>query len=589
MKRTNYCGDISAELINTTQTLCGWVQTYRNHGGVLFLDLRDRTGIVQVVVEPENKKAFEIAQTLRNEYVVCITGQVKARKEGYVNKNMKTGEIEVIADTIETLNTCIPLPFEIDTDKNLSEDIRLKYRYLDLRAPRMVRNLTMRHKVAQCVRRYFDENGFLEVETPILTRSTPEGARDYLVPSRVHKGKFYALPQSPQMFKQTLMASGIDRYFQLARAFRDEDLRADRQPEHTQIDVEMSFVELDDIFTIAEGMMKKVFTMAGQEITIPFKRLPYQEAMLKYGSDKPDVRFGLEISDIGEIFKNTAFKVFSQSLQAGGVIRALVAPNSAEVLTRGALDKLTELVKKNGAKGLSYLKVKDGKATGPSAKFFSESELEILVKTLNAEENSTIFIGTDKPNTCALFMGALRKELIKVLGLKPSHAWAPLWIVNFPLLEYIPEEDRYDAAHNPFTAPLEEDIPLLKTNPLAVRSYQFDMVLNGVELASGSIRNHRRDLQEQILALMKHSKEQAALRFGMLLNALECGAPPHGGYGLGLDRLTALLCGEESIKEVIAFPKTTAAYCPLTESPNIVDQQQLDDLALKLDEVKIEK
>lgn len=589
MKRTNYCGDITAKLINTKQTLCGWVQSYRNHGGVLFLDLRDRTGLVQVVVEPENKTAFEVAQTLRNEYVVCITGQVKARKEGYINKNMKTGEIEVIADTIEVLNTCIPLPFEIDTDKNLSEEIRFKYRYLDLRAPRMVRNLTMRHKIAQCVRRYFDENGFLEIETPILTRSTPEGARDYLVPSRVHKGKFYALPQSPQMFKQTLMASGIDRYFQLARAFRDEDLRADRQPEHTQIDVEMSFVDLDDIFTIGENMMKQVFTMAGEEINTPFRRLPYQEAMLKYGSDKPDVRFGLEISDIGEIFKNTGFKVFSESLKNGGVIRALVAPNSAEVMTRGIIDKLTELLKKNGAKGLSYLKVKDGKATGPSAKFFSEEELNTLVKTLKAEENSTIFIGTDKPNTCALFMGALRKELIKVLDLKPSHKWAPLWIVNFPLLEYIPEEDRYDAAHNPFTAPMEEDIPLLKTNPLAVRSYQFDMVLNGVELASGSIRNHRRDLQEQILALMKHSKEQAALRFGMLLNALECGAPPHGGFGLGLDRLTALLCGEESIKEVIAFPKTTAAFCPLTESPNIVDQQQLDDLALKLDEIKIEK
>ena len=589
MKRTNYCGDINAKLINTKQTLCGWVQSYRNHGGVLFLDLRDRTGLVQVVVEPENKTAFEIAQTLRNEYVVCITGQVKARKEGYINKNMKTGEIEVIADTVELLNTCIPLPFEIDTDKNLSEEIRFKYRYLDLRAPRMVRNLTMRHKIAQCVRRYFDENGFLEIETPILTRSTPEGARDYLVPSRVHKGKFYALPQSPQMFKQTLMASGIDRYFQLARAFRDEDLRADRQPEHTQIDVEMSFVELDDIFTIGENMMKQVFTMAGEEINTPFKRLPYQEAMLKYGSDKPDVRFGLEISDIGEIFKNTAFKVFSQSLQNGGVIRALVAPNSAEVLSRGALDKLTELVKKNGAKGLSYLKIKDGKATGPSVKFFSEEELNTLIKTLKAEENSTIFIGTDTPNTCALFMGALRKELIKVLGLKPSRKWAPLWIVNFPLLEYIPEEDRYDAAHNPFTAPVEEDIPLLKTNPLAVRSYQFDMVLNGVELASGSIRNHRRDLQEQILALMKHSKEQAALRFGMLLNALECGAPPHGGFGLGLDRLTALLCGEESIKEVIAFPKTTTAFCPLTESPNVVDIQQLDDLAIKIDESKKEQ
>ena len=589
MKRTSYAGLINSKMTGTKQTLCGWVHSYRNHGGVLFIDLRDREGFVQLVIDPSNKTAFEIAQTLRQEYVICAVGTVTPRKEGYVNKNIPTGEVEIIVDEIEVLNTSIPLPFDIETEKNITEDVRLKYRYLDLRNARMIRNLKMRHKAAQIARRYFDENGFLEIETPILTRSTPEGARDYLVPSRVHKGKFYALPQSPQMFKQTLMASGIDRYFQLARAFRDEDLRADRQPEHTQIDVEMSFVELDDIFKIIEGLMTSVFTSANEKIDIPFVRMSYKEALLKYGSDKPDMRYDMLIEDISAIFKNTGFKVFADILENGGVIRAIKAENSAAVLSRGTIDKLTELVKKNSAKGLVWLKFKAGKFEGPSAKFLNETELKTLADTLKVQENDTVFIGSDNEHTCALFMGALRKELIKVLNLKPIKKWAPLFVLNFPLLEYVEEEQRYDAAHNPFTAPVKEDIPLLDSEPLKVNSQQFDLVLNGVELASGSIRNHNRDLQEKILNLMKYSKEESARRFGMLLNALECGAPPHGGFGLGFDRLVALLCGEESIKEVIAFPKTTAAFCPLTESPNVVDRQQLDDLAVLLDEAKIEK
>ena len=589
MKRTSYAGLINSKMTGTKQTLCGWVHSYRNHGGVLFIDLRDREGFVQLVIDPSNKTAFEIAQTLRQEYVICAVGTVTPRKEGYVNKNIPTGEVEIIVDEIEILNTSIPLPFDIETEKNITEDVRLKYRYLDLRNARMIRNLKMRHKAAQIARRYFDENGFLEIETPILTRSTPEGARDYLVPSRVHKGKFYALPQSPQMFKQTLMASGIDRYFQLARAFRDEDLRADRQPEHTQIDVEMSFVELDDIFKIIEGLMTSVFTSANEKIDIPFVRMSYKEALLKYGSDKPDMRYDMLIEDISAIFKNTGFKVFADILENGGVIRAIKAENSAAVLSRGTIDKLTELVKKNSAKGLVWLKFKAGKFEGPSAKFLNETELNTLADTLKVQENDTVFIGSDNEHTCALFMGALRKELIKVLNLKPIKKWAPLFVLNFPLLEYVEEEQRYDAAHNPFTAPVKEDIPLLDSEPLKVNSQQFDLVLNGVELASGSIRNHNRDLQEKILNLMKYSKEESARRFGMLLNALECGAPPHGGFGLGFDRLVALLCGEESIKAVIAFPKTTAAFCPLTESPNVVDRQQLDDLAVLLDEAKIEK
>ncbi|MBI5200091.1 MAG: aspartate--tRNA ligase [Elusimicrobia bacterium] len=581
--RTHVCGELRASHEGQTVKLAGWVHSRRDHGGLYFFDLRDRAGLTQIVAHPDDKEVFAVAEKLHGEYVVSVTGKVARRPEGTVNPKLPTGEIEIHAKELKVLSPAKTLPFEPTDHVSVSEEVRLKYRFLDLRRNRMQQNLITRHKVAQSIRRYLDNRGFLEIETPVLTKSTPEGARDFLVPSRLSPGEFYALPQSPQIFKQILMISGMERYFQIARCFRDEDLRADRQPEHTQVDLEKSFVREEDDHHMVEEMLRAMFQeVMDVKLETPFVSLEYADAMARYGSDKPDLRFGFEIRDLSETFRNSGFKVFGDAVKGGGVVRAISAPG--EAINRTTIDKLTDKVKAIGAKGLAWIRFTGAELKPEStfAKFLSEAEIASVKSTLSLKPGDLVFFSAGTHEAVSPQLGLVRRELIELLKPAPSKDWAFLWVKHFPLLEWDAEGKIWTFAHNPFTAPLEEEMGMLDTEPGKMRSHQYDLVLNGVELASGSIRNHRADTQLKIFGLMGYDAEASQKRFGLLLNALEHGAPPHGGLGLGLDRLVAMLRGEDSIREVIAFPKTQKGTDPLSECPSPVDPKQLRDLGIQL-------
>ncbi|MED1819579.1 aspartate--tRNA ligase [Bacillus subtilis] len=583
--RTYYCGDITEKAIGESVTLKGWVQKRRDLGGLIFIDLRDRTGIVQVVFNPDvSKEALAIAEGIRNEYVLDIQGKVVAREEGTVNPNLKTGAIEIHADGVNVLNAAKTPPFAIsDQAEEVSEDVRLKHRYLDLRRPAMFQTMQLRHNVTKAVRSFLDENGFLDIETPILTGSTPEGARDYLVPSRVHEGEFYALPQSPQLFKQLLMVSGIERYYQIARCFRDEDLRADRQPEFTQIDIEMSFMSQEDIMSLAEKMMAKVMRETkGEELKLPLPRMTYDEAMNKYGSDKPDTRFDMLLTDVSDIVKDTEFKVFSSAVANGGVVKAINVKGGAGDYSRKDIDALGTFAANYGAKGLAWVKVEADGVKGPIAKFFDEEKQSKLIEALDAAEGDLLLFGADQFEVVAASLGALRLKLGKERGLIDEKLFNFLWVIDWPLLEHDPEEGRFYAAHHPFTMPVREDLELIETAPEDMKAQAYDLVLNGYELGGGSIRIFEKDIQEKMFALLGFSPEEAAEQFGFLLEAFEYGAPPHGGIALGLDRLVMLLAGRTNLRDTIAFPKTASASCLMTEAPGEVSDAQLDELHLSI-------
>ncbi|MGC5328001.1 aspartate--tRNA ligase [Brevibacillus sp. SYSU BS000544] len=590
MYRSIFCGEVSKEHVGQEITLNGWVNKRRDLGGVIFIDLRDRTGIVQLVFNPEvNKEAWAIGDKARGEYVLSVTGKVINRAQEAVNPKLKTGEIEVVVSDIQILNEAKTPPFIIEDQVDVDESLRLKYRYLDLRRPEMQRTFILRSKATKAFRDYLDQNGFLEVETPILTNSTPEGARDYLVPSRVHPGEFYALPQSPQLFKQLLMVSGFERYYQVARCFRDEDLRADRQPEFTQIDIETSFLPMEQLLPVMEEMVAHVFKATiGADIPTPFPRMTYAEAMDRYGSDKPDVRFGMELVDVSELVKNSGFKVFASAVESGGQVKAINAKGCGHYSRKDA-DELTKFVNRYGAKGLAWMGFNEGEIKGPIAKFFTEEEINTLKATLDASEGDLLLFVADKPKVVADALGALRSKLGKELGLIDESKFAFLWVVDFPLVEWDPEANRYVALHHPFTRPKDEDLHLFDTNPGAMRAQAYDMVLNGYELGGGSMRIYKRDVQEKMFKALGFSKEEAQEKFGFLLDAFEFGVPPHGGLALGLDRLIMLLTGRNNLREVIAFPKTASASDLMVEAPGPVDLDQLLQLHIATTAVKEEE
>ncbi|OIQ11752.1 aspartate--tRNA ligase [Neomoorella thermoacetica] len=581
LHRSHGCGELTAADAGKEVTLMGWVHRRRDHGGLIFIDLRDRSGLVQVVCDPKSGPAFQKAEEVRNEYVVAVRGLVRRRPEGTVNPKLPTGEIEVVAEEFRLLNRAKTPPFYIDDGIDVDEALRLRYRYLDLRRPEMQRLLYLRYRTTRAIRDFLDARGFWEIETPMLTRSTPEGARDFLVPSRLRPGEFFALPQSPQLFKQILMVAGVERYFQIVRCFRDEDLRADRQPEFTQLDMEMSFVQREDILELVEELMAYVFRETlGVELALPLPRLTYREAIARYGSDKPDIRFGMEIVDVSDLVAGCGFKVFAEAVARGGVVRGLCAPGCAGY-SRRELEELTRQAAVFGAKGLAWMAVTPEGIRSPIAKFFTAGELEGLVARLAGRTGDLLLFVADTETTAATALGALRLEMGRRLHLYDPEQLAFTWVTEFPLLEYSPEEKRYVAVHHPFTMPVEEDWPLLDSDPLRVRALAYDLVLNGVELGGGSIRIHRRDIQEKMFNLLGFTPEAARDKFGFLLDAFEYGTPPHGGIAFGLDRMLMLMARRDTIRDCIPFPKTQSGTCLMTAAPSGVSPEQLQELHLR--------